>query len=139
MDFFTFNFDILNIIFVVHHVYHDTIVDLHNNNIIALNNVFVWVEAINEKNSNIIAAEQQLFDFDDYGCNRHNKYIRIHQVSFATSQPHVHPDNKVHGANMGPNWVLSAPGGPHVGPMNLAIRVARNTFLCPGLHMGQNP
>ena len=23
---------------------------------------------------------------------------------------------------MGPKWVLSAPGGPHVGPMNLAIR-----------------
>ena len=25
------------------------------------------------------------------------------------------------GANMGPTWVLSAPDGPHVGPMNLAI------------------
>ena len=24
---------------------------------------------------------------------------------------------------MGPNWVLSSPDGPHVGPMNLAIRV----------------
>ena len=24
---------------------------------------------------------------------------------------------------MGPNWVLSAPDGPHVGPMNLAIWV----------------
>ena len=33
------------------------------------------------------------------------------------------PDNKVHGANMGPTWVLSAQDGPHVGPMNLAIRV----------------
>ena len=32
------------------------------------------------------------------------------------------PDSKVHVANMGPNWVLSAPDGPHVGPMNLAIR-----------------
>ena len=31
------------------------------------------------------------------------------------------PDSKVHGANMGPTWVLSAPRGPHVGPMNLAI------------------
>ena len=30
-------------------------------------------------------------------------------------------DNKVHGANMGPTWVLLAPDGPHVGPMNLAI------------------
>ena len=35
----------------------------------------------------------------------------------------VFPDNKVHGSNMGSTWVLSAPGGPHVGPMNLAIRV----------------
>ena len=34
------------------------------------------------------------------------------------------PDNKVHRANMGPTWVLSAPDGPHVGPMNLAIRVS---------------
>ena len=33
-----------------------------------------------------------------------------------------YPDSKVHGANMGPTWVLSAPDGPHVGHMNLAIR-----------------
>ena len=34
-----------------------------------------------------------------------------------------HRDSKVHGANMGPTWVLSAPDGPHVVPMNhLAIR-----------------
>ena len=32
------------------------------------------------------------------------------------------PDSKVHGANMGPTWVLSVPGEHHVGPMNLAIR-----------------
>ena len=32
-------------------------------------------------------------------------------------------DGKVHGASMGPPWVLSAPGGPHVGPINIAIRV----------------
>ena len=30
----------------------------------------------------------------------------------------------VHGVNMGPTWVLSAPDGPHVCPTNLAIRVA---------------
>ena len=33
----------------------------------------------------------------------------------------IHPDSKVHGAKMGPTWVLSTPDGPHVGPMNLAI------------------
>ena len=26
----------------------------------------------------------------------------------------IFPDSKVHGANMGPTWVLSAPDGPHV-------------------------
>ena len=31
------------------------------------------------------------------------------------------PDRKVHGANMGPIWGRQDPGGPHVGPMNLAI------------------
>ena len=34
----------------------------------------------------------------------------------------IHSDSKVHGANMGPTWILSAPDGPHVGPMNFAIR-----------------
>ena len=38
------------------------------------------------------------------------------------------PDSKVHGANMGPTWALSVPGGPHVGPMNLAIRVYLNVL-----------
>ena len=37
-------------------------------------------------------------------------------------------DSKVHAANMGPTWVLSAPDGPHVGPMNLAIRVVKQSF-----------
>ena len=33
------------------------------------------------------------------------------------------PDNKVYGVNMGPTWGRQDPGGPHVGPMNLAIWV----------------
>ena len=44
------------------------------------------------------------------------------------------PDSKVHGANIGPTWVLSAADGPHVGPMNLAIREVTmwfETFSCP--------
>ena len=32
------------------------------------------------------------------------------------------PDSKVHGTNMGTTWALPTPDGPHVGPMNLAIR-----------------
>ena len=38
------------------------------------------------------------------------------------------PDIKVHGANMGPTWVLSAPDGPHVGHMNPVIR---DPIACP--------
>ena len=33
----------------------------------------------------------------------------------------ITPDSKVHGANMGPIWGQQDPGGPHVGPMSLAI------------------
>ena len=36
----------------------------------------------------------------------------------------ISPDSQVHGANMGPTWILSAPGGPHVGLINLAMWVA---------------
>ena len=39
------------------------------------------------------------------------------------------PGGKVHGANMGPTWVLSAPDGQHVGNMNLAIRVVYQGWL----------
>ena len=46
---------------------------------------------------------------DDYGDPRGT-------ISQGTS-----PDNKVHGANMGPIWGQQDPGGPHVGPMNFAI------------------
>ena len=42
-------------------------------------------------------------------------------------RPSVYPGSKVHVAQMGPTWVLSAPGRPHVGPMNLAIWVNRGT------------
>ena len=46
------------------------------------------------------------------------------------------PDSKFYGANMGPIWAQLAPDGPHVGPMNLAIRESnsiwhlyKNTYL----------
>ena len=40
------------------------------------------------------------------------------------------PDSKSHGTNMGPVWVLSAPDGPHVGPMNFVIWVhIRTNFI----------
>ena len=51
-------------------------------------------------------------------------------------------DSKVHGANMGPTWVLLAPDGPHVGPMNFAIKadilqatMFHTSRYCSLLHM----
>ena len=45
------------------------------------------------------------------------------------------PDSKVYGANMGPTWGRQDPGGPHVGPMNLAISLTIwvPLYLHPGL------
>ena len=40
----------------------------------------------------------------------------------------VAPDSKVHGANKGSTWVLSAQDGPHVAPMDLAIRGSEPTL-----------
>ena len=40
---------------------------------------------------------------------------------FLNLRPINNPDSKIHGANMGPTWVLMAPGGPHVGHTNIAI------------------
>ena len=45
----------------------------------------------------------------------------MHFARLPDQEWYVIPDSKVHGANMGPTWVLSSPGGPHGGPMNLAI------------------
>ena len=66
--------------------------------------------------------------FDAYFDLRLNKRLSKQSWSWwyeTLSHPlwrHCNVDSKVHGANMGPTWVLSAPDGPHVGPMNLAIR-----------------
>ena len=42
-------------------------------------------------------------------------------MSKVPSIMYIIPDNKVHGANMGPIWGLQGSGGPHAGRMNLAM------------------
>ena len=65
----------------------------------------------------------------------HNLYWLWHGSTICRGWLHVYitkecmylyPDSKVHGVYMGPTWVLSAPYGPHVSPMNLAIRVSNH-------------
>ena len=51
------------------------------------------------------------------------------------------PDSKINEANIGPTWVLSAPDGPHVGPMNLSVRdIAFGSTVTPQYinHNGTN-
>ena len=36
----------------------------------------------------------------------------------------ISPDSKVYGVCMGPTWGRQEPGGPHVGPTNLALWVS---------------
>ena len=52
--------------------------------------------------------------------------VKLHKI--INNRIIVYPDSKDHGSNMGPTWVVSAPVGPHVGPMNFAIRVSTNTL-----------
>ena len=50
--------------------------------------------------------------------------------------------SKFYGANMGPTWGRQDPGGPHVGPMNFAIRgdisVFNGVYLTRLLHSWQH-
>ena len=50
----------------------------------------------------------------------------VHPNNYAHG--YAFPDNKVHGAYMGPTWGRQDPGGPHVGPMNFAIWVAMFSY-----------
>ena len=67
------------------------------------------------------AKGKSLRDFlSQYQCMNPEKWVNesIKSMNWRYSQC---PDSKVHGANMGPTWVLSAPDGPHIVPMNPTI------------------
>ena len=55
----------------------------------------------------------------------HSRWVHIE----CSTPGHAFPESKVHGVNMGPIWGRQDPGGPHVDPMNLAIRVL-TTHCC---------
>ena len=53
------------------------------------------------------------------------------ELGLQTTPLHFHfPDSKVHGPIMGPTWGRQDPGGPHVGPMNLAIWFVPRWLSC---------
>ena len=55
------------------------------------------------------------------------KGLELHRLSYSSSsvqfahQSNDNPDNKIHGANMGPILGRLDPDGSHAGPMNFAI------------------
>ena len=58
---------------------------------------------------------------DLWVCN--NIFISLWKLTGEYSRVvETDPDSTVHGANMGPTWVLSAPAWPHLGPISLAFR-----------------
>ena len=73
---------------------------------------------------NIVVADglvpvwrQDLCNHDDV-----SQWEQLYLQRYTIHTIYANPDSKVHRANVGPTWVLSAPDGPHVGPMKLAIR-----------------
>ena len=62
------------------------------------------------------------------------KIICKSQFDNIPSLVQIIPDSKFHGASMGPVWGRQDPGGPHVGPMNIAIwdgltQIRRQAFI----------
>ena len=66
----------------------------------------------------------QDFTYEEFRTTKNWNAFALHMAPTSKTLGLVSasPDNKVDEANMGPTWVLSDPDGPHVGPMNLAIR-----------------
>ena len=97
-----------------------------------------YCECVVDKNTHWTADEKALPNFltvqwncvvrirkgSVHGLNR-NRLVPSHNKAWTSTGVWYcsnNPDSKVHGANMVPTWVLSAPDGPHVGPMNLTIK-----------------
>ena len=74
---------------------------------------------------NIVVADGPVPVWRQDVCNHHDdvsQWEQLYRQRYDIHTIYANPDSKVHRANVGPTWVLSAPDGPHVGPMNLAIR-----------------
>ena len=86
-------------------------------------NLTSWHLMLSEEYKNILYLTVFLFNWR-WNARGWRNSLLMKTVIFTLDTP----DSKVHGANMGLTWVLSAPDGPHVCPTNLAIRDS----LCHG-------
>ena len=82
--------------------------------------------AFDDKSALVLANDIFIFMYENYYILVRISLVFWFTIAQSTKNAIIGsdngPDNKVHGANMGPTWVLSAPDGPHAGPMNLAVR-----------------
>ena len=86
------------------------------------NSIKITALVLRQSYYRIAAAKSRRIGVDR--LNKMNSIIWLQQTN---------PDNKDYGANMGPTWVLSSPGGPHAGPMKPAIwQVKENHAQCYG-------
>ena len=99
-----------------------------NNRFDRLDNMNLWItENINnnkniwQKNYNMQGLKRSIKVHGNFFYSQGLKLLHRLGAMFIT-------DRKVHGAHMGPTWVLSAPDGPYVGPMNFAIRDVTYVF-----------
>ena len=77
----------------------------------------VWNEYSHHNNANNAIIQSSISSTNCLGRRKNTSQLCIPWLLYQ------HPDSKVHRANMGPIWGRQDPDGPHVGPMNLAIRV----------------
>ena len=98
--------------FLVVFVFHGTVViqNIHQNSF------------KNQISSNLVHSIQfRCLIILKFNRERHHHYRDLSRILKPIGPLRDNPNNKVHGANMGPTWVLLAPDGPHGDPMNLAI------------------
>ena len=61
-------------------------------------------------------------EISKYNFRFTTKNISTWRFEICREWPNITSESKVHVANIEPTWVLSDPCGPHVGPINFAIR-----------------
>ena len=82
---------------------------------------YIWIMNHKSTKVQVMAWYHQAMLTDLCHLIGHINCKNVTWASWCMNPWKLDPDNKVHGANMGPIRDRQDPGGPHVGPMNLAI------------------
>ena len=75
---------------------------------------------VRSSNTDLLTGKYRVV-YEYFACSQCLVYLPDKGLIYTGACVNNIPDSKVHGAIMGPIWGRQDPGGPHVGPMNLAI------------------